>query len=179
MSILDLSEVRLSTVQACLSGVRACLSGFQACLSEVWACLSGVRACISGVWARLSRVQACLSRVRARLSSVWGCLSGVRARLSGVRKNIKTLITLLFSSFERREKNLCHNHIFRIRFCKKRFKMNTHFKIATRPWTHTLAKLMLPYLPCSQRILYYLFVEEKNERRWCEDWTGQHLCEQL
>jgi len=25
------------------------------------------------------------------------------------------------------KKNLCHNHIFRIRICKKRFKMDTHF----------------------------------------------------
>ena len=59
--------------------------------------VSGVRACLSDVRACLSDVRACLSGVRARLS-------GVRARLSGVRKNMKTLITLLFLSFERREK---------------------------------------------------------------------------
>ena len=33
----------------------------------------------------------------------------------------------LFLSFERREKNLCLNHIFRIRICKKRFITNSHF----------------------------------------------------
>ena len=76
---------------------------------------------------RVSDVRACLSGVRARLSGVQARLSGVRARLSGVRKNMKTLITLLFLSFERLEKNLCHNHIFRIRICKKRFKVNLHF----------------------------------------------------
>ena len=81
--------------------------------------LSRVRAC-------LSQVRACLSGVRARLSGVRARLSCVRARLSGVRKNMKTLITLLFLSFQRREKNLCHNHIFRI--CKKRFKINFTFK---------------------------------------------------
>ena len=99
MSISDLQESRLSRVRACLSRVRACLSDVRACLSDVRACLSDVRA----------------------------CLSDVRACLSDVRKNIKTLITLLFLSFERREKNLCHNHIFRIRICKKRFITNSHF----------------------------------------------------
>ena len=39
------------------------------------------------------------------------------------------LITLLFLSFERLEKNLCHNHIFRIRICKKRSKVNFTFKL--------------------------------------------------
>ena len=43
-------------------------------------------------------------------------------------EKLKTLITLLFLSFERRGKNLCHNHIFRIWLCKKRFKVNSTFK---------------------------------------------------
>ena len=125
MSISDLQESRLSRVRACLSDVRACLSDVWPCLSDVRACLGDVRACLSDVRACLSDVRARLSHVRARLSHVRARLSGVRARLSGVRKNIKTLITLLFLSFERREINLCHNHIFRIRICKTRFKMET------------------------------------------------------
>ena len=43
-------------------------------------------------------------------------------------EKLKMLITLLFLSFERREKNLCHNYIFRIRNCKERFKVNFTFK---------------------------------------------------
>ena len=42
------------------------------------------------------------------------------------------LITLLFLSFERREKNLCHNHIFCIRICKKRFQVNFTFKVIAK-----------------------------------------------
>ena len=35
-------------------------------------------------------------------------------------------------SFEHREKNLCHNHIFCIRICKKRFQVNFTFKVIAK-----------------------------------------------
>ena len=68
----------------------------------------------------LDSSEACLSGVQAHLNGVWARLSRVQTRLSGVRARLSEV-----------QVRLCHNHIFRIRICKKRFEMDSHFKAIT------------------------------------------------
>ena len=118
MSILDTSEARLREVWGRLSEVRARLSRVRAHISRVWARLSGVWARPRGVWARQSGVQ--VQRKQSSDTSKWS--PGKPKQSPGTPKRslekLKMLITSLFLSFERPEKNLCYNHIFCIQICK-------------------------------------------------------------
>ena len=72
-------------------------------------------------------------------------------------KKLEALITLLFLSFKRREKNLGHNHIFRIRICKKRFKMD---------FTSNVKFCFLEHNIAEKKVVFFyqggLFVESEN-----------------